>query len=1414
MKTENIISGVIAAAIIVLVATVALFAFGGDSDDGFRDPVPGDTFVLEYVGGSPDHWKSYTVIGMYDGYYAIDYISKKGEELIHYTMLVEDPVESFLLFDPSYGKYVGSETIETPFGNIECELYSHPTADGYNLITYIGPDNVVYRQVDEESGMMRYLKSTTMFDDAKDVVDPGIEIPEVTEIGLKDSVSIGDYYTVRVVDPVKEERTYITTVTDVNDGMVTYVCDGEVSTINETAFLRMIGNKSNMNDIVFWHKAIMESPWGNIMVDVYYKVADSDGNGYELYYFETDTGAMIRNNIADVEDVYLEDTNLFIEYVDGVSDTPRTKPVLGDTVTYELVYEDGETAKIVQMVIGYYEGRMIVENTKTYDDGTTELNYYIEEWSLSGLCGYLDSDVEYVGEEEIDTAFGTMTCAVYDCDQGGHNDGVYMDSNGFAYRMICPGGYVADIVSSTMFMPAKDVPVPEIEVPEIISLQVDDSLEVGDYIEYYDYDLGTYDTYTITSINGDVVTYTVGDVVETCTVDEFHAIIKNISDIDGIEYYYGMIWKTAWGNVILNQYMDPSTGYTYWFDSSGLLLYAYEETDVGLMDSTLIHAFDFDVSEPRQQPVIGESVTFIGEIDSSNIRYGIYTVLGTYEDEYIVEYKVIIDGEESANLYLMPSLIDELSPSDDKKKIRVEYIDTIYGVVKCDVYANEDNTDLTYIGPGGVLYKRVHVNNICWTLTECTMFTPAEDVPIPDEKIPEIESLVIDGALEVGDYVTYYNYDLETYDTYTITSIDGDVVTYTIGDAVKTCTVDEFYGLIINIADLNTDDFEQGSRMLWDTSFGYVFIERYMDPSTGYVYWVEIDSGIILYAYTDTDVGLIQSTLIHTLNECVSEPREQHVIGESITYVGETASSDTRSWSYTVIGIYRDEYIIESKTITNGEESTSLEVISSLVDGFGLYDGKKKIGVEYIDTMYGVVRCDVYANEDNTDLSYIGPGGVLYKRVYTDEICWTLTDCTLFMLEEAVPSPGYDPPEIDSLVIDDTLEVGDYFTYYDYNLETYDTYTIASIDGDVVTYTVGDAIETCTVDEFYGLMMNIADLDASNFERGDRLLWNTSFDCVIIEEYYDPSTGYVYWVEIDSGIILYAYMETSVELTGSTFVHTMDEYISEPRQQPVIGDTLVYSGETGSGEVFDATYMVIGTYGDEYIVEFKSVMGYDEPYIINHLEDSLLAGFVPPSDYKKIGVEYIDTAYGVVRCDVYTDEERIDFLYMGPGGVLYKRVYTDNICWTLTETTLFMPNEDVPVPEIEVPKIGKFIYKDSLEVGDTLVFDIDDKPLRTIEVVSIEGDVVTYTYDGMTGTCAVDEFDDDLWELNGSELSELKFQYRMIAKSSWGNVAVTLYTDDNNDEYWIEDASGIVLYCTLNGKGSLLVDSTLVAYVE
>ncbi len=835
----------IAVAIVVLVATVALYAYGGDSDDDFRDLVPGDTIVIEITEGSETYLNVYTVIGEYDGMYAVGAAYDSQSDPV-YIFLYEKPVESILIGEFTDPVKIGTEIIQTPFGDIECDVYRDYDADMNEIIVYIGENGITYRQIYVNEDRVVNLTSTTIFDDPKGIVEPSFEMPAITELEVKDDVSVGDFR-----ESVTDGESQLITVIDVVDDMVTIEMNGMTETMVKETFLDSFMKIEYFDlDIMEYYRSIVwATTWGNIVVDEYHIVSD-DSTVFK-YFFEANSGILMQ--ATGFYQYYINDTNLFIGYIDGISNTPRTQPIVGDYLEFTRTYSNGDVNVYSDMIMGFLNGEYIELYTLNTPEGTFE-GYYIYD-DLAGICGYDLEDYHYICNEVIDTEFGAIECGKYETDVNGHIDTMWIDSLGIIYRYVCSDGYVEELTACTLFMPAKDVPEPTAEIPEFTGLQIDgDALAVGDTITFYDYALETEIIYEVIAIDGDVVTYTVGEMIDTCTVTEFYGFIMGAWDVDlSDDPSFKMLVGNSWGTVVCEYYEIDGMEYyiDYW---SGIILYMYNESEGwALIDSTLISSLD-EVPEPREQPVVGDYILILGA--EGDIGYAeTYTVVDTCDYGYVIEHERFDSDDNHIFEYLIcDSLV--FAPLDSPYwfiEYRAEYIDTIYGYMECYAYKDVyiDGIDISYIGPGSIIYRWDSTNGDRWVMADTSLFTPVDEVPAPTE-IPVFGDLSYKENLEVGDKFSYvFNDGVST--TLEIVATDGDMVTTIVAGEQYECTAEEFLGYIETKDDFELMFINYTKTIIAETVWGNVIVDVYEDED-GYEIWFDKETGVLLYEEFDDDL--------------------------------------------------------------------------------------------------------------------------------------------------------------------------------------------------------------------------------------------------------------------------------------------------------------------------------------------------------------------------------------------------------------------------------------------------------------------------------------------------------------------------------------------------------------------------------
>lgn len=266
MNSKIAVGAVVVAVIVVAAAAVVLTQNGGD-DSGtdapeLRDTLyPGDYISLSSVveGSGAAAVSTLTTITSTDGYYMSTVTTTDGVAGGEMQMNYDSFMDSIRFNDDarSVGVSEGSETLDTAFGSIDCEIF-HVESMGQEARFWVGDGDVIYRTeitmslLGVQMTSVVDLVATSLFGEApehgSDVTpcvpaEPGDVVDDIRPI-----VRVGDSFTTWLSgasggQQVTEENVYEVVSVDGDSVTYTLTSDGDVagrSTVTTDEFLQLI----------------------------------------------------------------------------------------------------------------------------------------------------------------------------------------------------------------------------------------------------------------------------------------------------------------------------------------------------------------------------------------------------------------------------------------------------------------------------------------------------------------------------------------------------------------------------------------------------------------------------------------------------------------------------------------------------------------------------------------------------------------------------------------------------------------------------------------------------------------------------------------------------------------------------------------------------------------------------------------------------------------------------------------------------------------------------------------------------------------------------------------------------------------------------------------------------------------------
>ncbi len=1429
--------------VVVAIVAVAITCWDPSQDDDLRDPVIGDVvrYEYDYHDGDIEEW-AYQIIGTYDDVYVIELTNKLNGEVISTELdCTLDFMHSALGWDTAMEYLVGTETISTINGDVECNIYEYEIA-GIFYQTYIDSDGIMYLQhhICEDCEWTATLKENTLFGESSDVEPPGVEMPVFSEVEIipPEPGDIIEYYLYR--GGVESYTTY--SVTDVSGNLVTYEIDGDTHVCTTLGFLDLVETKEDydMESLTYNSSYILEGNNGSFIIDEYYvEYITENGPAYDDYYFEHSSGMLITYT-SEIRDERKDLTELYMMgfYTDGVSDIPRTVLVPGDTVSYTstYTYDDERPTEVVLRTIthlGYFEGMNLIQQIYT-DNGEASTHYQFFE-SLEDWVTYDVEDYTYMGTEVITTVFGDIECEVYHIDEEYRENTVYLTENGFiVYQISVYDGYTktTEVSDLSLCTAPSLIPAPEIEIPDFVKLEWDDELEVGDTITFSSSLIESTPTYTVMAIEDGIVTYDADGDVRECTIEEFRGFVKTIDDFDLDEMIFrGMALETSdWGMIPAILYLDEN-GDEYYFDySSGVLfLYCDMGAEASYRHSTstsMIDVVSGDIVDQRDEAVIGDTIVSSFYADPEDIWTSSMVVVDTYDDRYVVE---VTYTSENGWSYSVLQVHDAFSTSEPIGPsggtfVGTEIIDTCLGYVLCDVYTTvyNDMTYILYCTPNGDVYRTISVSDgvITYDIVSNTLLYDSGSVVDPGIGPIDISNIVIDERINPGDTVVIYDSELDGEQIYTVLAVSEGWVTYDLNGVEERCAIGEFLDLI-----QTKDDFDLENLSYYrsdvitrsDNGWGNIIVDIYLSeeiidgvPSEN-VYLFETTSGLLITTYHSdgTMTEIVDTSLCISYVDGMSDtPRVNQVVGDVSTYA-ISGDTDMVTFTSTVIGYIEGQQVLEEVTVyKDGTQDISYYIPGNTENWIDLRNGVK-VGTETIMTFRGEIECDVYQYMYAGALNelYIGPDLVEY-RIIDDKngnaCTYDLVSTTQFTDPDLIPAVDRDFPVPDMLVFKDTVEAGDRFVLGNY-YGALETYTVISVEGDTLIYEMNGTSVTTTVSGFMDCIPTKDDYPMDDLTYTHSYIWNIGLGTTVLECYYGPNDE-TYWFDACLGVLWYIHAEDYewAYMTECSLVTAIPADAPDVRTEPVIGDTTVLEYEylfASSSITSQFTVTFVGTYDGMDMTGVETSSGSISYQPVQDYYESFAYDL---SRYEYIFSETIRTPFGYIPCEVYVNEDKgyPDLAYVASNGLVYRCVllqdyYTE--VQNLISSTLFDDAEDVPGTDIPLPEIIELVIDNEPEVGDIISYEYGFDDIVTCTVTNVTGSTVTVMIEDRTEVYLKDRFIDSLITLD--DYDSLIYNSMIVSSvSEWEDVILDVYYDKDGNRYTFEHNSKVLTYGQYQGE--------------
>ncbi len=1443
MKSKSLAVGLVAI-IAILAIGISIWALSQDDDD--ERYAIGDTFTYEMKHDNGEiEYRIFTVVDTYGDLYVLQETRISYGEAYYVThCYVEDPRIYGTQRADALFEMEAYTIIPTIVGDVECKVMRAGNDEVF-LRSYWGPDGTIYSEEftsPEYSYVMSLIGDTTL-GISVDMEVPGYEAPVIAEMDYRSGAVPGDgfaYY-----DNTTDTET-VYTVISADDYTVTYEVDGITMTSPVTDFMDLMEKKSDYDLDGMYFDCTRLEPISDyyMLVDIYYTVEWSDsGFIYDEYWFDSNTGLFLGCLGYDGEARVLLYTSFINIYVEGVSEDPRIIPVCGDTFTIEsTIEENGKTAVYSSEItmIGAYEGQYVFHLVATDENGHTYEAYPIVDDLDMIICIDVEG-LDYIGTETITTSMGERECEVYRTVEGDTIETYYVADGMAVYATSTDGSETRTVetVLNTLYLHESMLSEPDVDVPSMDTLKVKDQLAVGDTFAIQYRDIEYTDTYTITAIENDVVTYTVGETTATCTVLEFLGFIKTLDDfdVDSLEYSVTGIVELELGTFPVNVYYDEF-GVRYGFDDgTGILLYIDDPEDgyVEFVGGSVLYTITAEFDDVREEVLIGDFAVAKYNHSDGSMYFVKKTLIGTYEGRYLVEY---VMADDDSIIHFATNVTDGFYITEpipeDAVMIGTETIHTAFGYLPCSVYMYYQDDYVLYCGPNGVIYRTINFDDPMIETMDIifsTLFGDGSDVTDPGVEIPDINEFDLKHDVEVGDYIVFS--DVDGTHTCTVTHVEDGMVTYDLDGLSYTCTITEFFDYLVFIYDFEIEGLTYCCSIITEnpeSAWGDIILDHYYveyDDGTGRVdYWFESSSGMLLETIygNDDDYRVLYTTLITTFVDGISEvPRQYSVPGDYVVY-DVTAESDSWSNTYvdtdTVIGTIDGKSLIRCYNV----HPSGTEYTSYYIDDLNFpanVEGKVYVGSETVPTFRGDIVCDVFtARYDGTELTIYEFEGLVYKYIQDSDdwrYTFVLKDTSRFMAPDTVVDPGYDYPTPDMLSLRGELVAGDTIVL---NGTVDNVYTVISVDGDNVTYDADGTTMTTTVDGFYDILKTVDDFEDLTYNY--TVLMNTGTMETFISSYTDPY-GDFYYFDYATGILL-VIDETDGETiyTESSLFEVISGDVPQVRSDIVTGDTVerlfryVYS----SGEVSTNTYCT--TYLNEH--DGADVVQYtltdDETShnfgLVADFKESLMPNV---SESECIGKEIITTPFGYVLCDVLVeyDEDETVVVYIGPNDAVYRSIrYSDDYIayQDVISTTLYGPAETVVDPSIDPPQILKPKFRD-LAAGDCIEYSINADRVRSMEIVSV-GDLITYEMNGEQWVCTEETLLAFILTKESFDGINLEYLSSVLMETYSGDayVAADMYTDDEDNTYIFDRSTGVLLTGFIGDDLIILDECDIIELIE
>ena len=311
-----------ATAVVIVVVLLASWAWYDEDDDRAEartEVSVGDTMTYEFYDANGYYSTTVQTVYAIEGDTVL-IVSDSDEGFVDRTLVTNMDMAGIVIPESALGDVIGNETIDTPFGEKECQIRQYMN-DGILFTGWFADNNVSYKAtypLEDGTECTIVLTETSLFDEA-----PGLRQAEAFA-GIDTQPAVGMGYTQTLVSFNGNVPTAL--------NLYYYVLENDGDTVTVDVW-----DDLNSEDVVqmgldefnsLWTACGSEykgtetlvTAWGLIDADVTYDIVDNeDGTSTVTTYWNESSGVLLKTEEMTVEDgVCVDSTTTYVVQNDAV----------------------------------------------------------------------------------------------------------------------------------------------------------------------------------------------------------------------------------------------------------------------------------------------------------------------------------------------------------------------------------------------------------------------------------------------------------------------------------------------------------------------------------------------------------------------------------------------------------------------------------------------------------------------------------------------------------------------------------------------------------------------------------------------------------------------------------------------------------------------------------------------------------------------------------------------------------------------------------------------------------------------------------------------------------------------------------------------------------------------------------------